>query len=265
MQRLSLLSLGVLAPLLGAATLAGGARAADDLAFAPEVTISPVDEAGGGFYLRGDFGVAGARDGGDVDYAIGGFGGEFDDARFSRPLSGSLGLGASLTDILRADVTADYFEGRFDGEVDSATPCIGQPAGTGCRTAVDADFKALSLMANAYVDLATIAGVTPYLGAGLGATYLDWSSVEGRARCSGSACPATSAVSTEYRGEDDWRFTYALMAGASYAVSDRVMLDVNYRYSDIAGGGFAKGSGVTAEDDGLTRHEIRAGLRFALN
>ncbi|MEA3533661.1 outer membrane protein [Rhizobium sp. CC-YZS058] len=265
MQRFSLLSLAVLLPLVGLAASAGSVSAADDLDLAPEVTISPDEETGGGLYLRGDVGYTLARHSGDVEFTIGGFDGAFDDSRFGRPLAGSIGLGTSLSDILRTDVTAEYFQGRFDGDVDVATPCAGQPAGTGCSTAVDADYKALSLMANAYVDLATIAGVTPYLGAGLGATYLDWSSVEARARCGSGPCPGTGAVETGYRGQDDWRFTYALMAGASYDVSDRVKLDVNYRYSDIAGGGFAKGSGVDAEDDGFSRHEIRAGLRFSLN
>ncbi|MDZ7823234.1 MAG: opacity family porin [Ahrensia sp.] len=37
-------------------------------------------------------------------------------------------------------------------------------------------------------------------------------------------------------GSSDWRFAYALMAGASYAVNKNFSLDVGYRYKKIQGG-----------------------------
>ncbi|HXV73200.1 MAG TPA: P44/Msp2 family outer membrane protein, partial [Sphingomonadales bacterium] len=173
----------------------------------------------------------------------------------------------------RAEVTAEYFEGRFDGQSMTANPCAGEGAGTSCAFSHSANFSALGLMANGYVDLATLAGFTPYLGAGIGATHVDWKTVRETAACiSGGGACSGAAGEASYEGRDSWRFTYALMAGVSYDVTDRLKLDLGYRYSHVAGGdmfGFgaealAGATGAKGHDDGLSRHEIRAGLRFAL-
>ena len=183
-----------------------------------------------------------------------------------------LGVGYQFTDTFRADLTAEYFEGRFNGSSSSTAPCAGQGAGTSCAFSTGADYSALGLMANAYVDFGTLAGFTPYVGAGLGATRLNWDTAVERATCvgGGGAC-AGAAGSTAYEGRDSWRFTYALMAGVSYDLSDQLKLDVGYRYSHIADGemfGFgaealAGARGDKGFDDGLSRHEIRAGPRFS--
>lgn len=235
-------SFATVALLLSTACLA---HAADEaLLSAPEVTISsePVQT---GPYLRADIGIAAHRDDGSPDLLITGGRSGFDDDRFDRPLSGSFGVGDRLTDILRADLTVDLFEGRFTG---TSADAVGGTAD------YRADMRATGLMANGYVDLATLAGFTPYIGAGVGATYVDWHDVS-----------MSDVAGTFGRdGEDSWRFTYALMAGASYDLTDRLKLDVSYRYSDIADGTMFTGAGERGRDDGLSRHEVRAGLRFSL-
>lgn len=255
-------------------------KAADEaLLDAPEITIAPETADGGRFYLRGDIGYAPWRDEGDPFYRTYDAGGgsytgiPFDDARFAKPVSGTIGLGYQFTDVFRADVTAEYFEGRFDGSSFSADPCSGEGAGTSCAFSHEASFSALGLMANGYVDLATLAGFTPYLGAGVGATHVDWRTVRESSACiaGGGACSG-AAGGVSYQGRDNWRFTYALMAGVSYDVTDRLKFDMGYRYSHIAGGdmfGFgaealAGATGAKGRDDGLSRHEIRVGLRFAI-
>lgn len=269
---------GICGIALGAGLLLSGtAEAADeDLLDAPEITISPEGTDGGRLYLRGDIGYAPWRDEGDPYYrTFDGAGYDtvpFDDARFERPVSGVIGLGYQFMDIFRADVTAEYFEGRFDGSSLTPTPCAGEGAGTSCAFSHSANFSALGLMANAYVDLATLAGFTPYLGAGLGATHIDWKTVHESSACiAGGGTCAGLAGGASYQGRDSWRFTYALMAGVSYEVTDRLKLDMGYRFSRIGGGNMfdfgaealAGASGAKGHDDGLTRHEIRVGLRFA--
>ncbi|WP_034855169.1 outer membrane protein [Sinorhizobium sojae] len=257
--------------------LSGTAEAADeDLLNAPEITISPEGTAGGRLYLRGDMSYAPWREEGDPYYRnFDGAGYEivpFDSARFDRPVAVAIGLGYQFTDIFRGDVTAEYFEGRFDGSSLTATPCAGEGAGTSCSFSHSANFSALGLMANGYVDLATLAGFTPYLGVGLGAVHIDWKTVHESSACiaAGGAC-AGSAGAASFKGRDSWRFTYALMAGVSYDFTDRLKLDLGYRFSRIAGGdmfdfgaeALAGATGAKGHDDGLTRHEIRVGLRFA--
>jgi opacity protein-like surface antigen len=265
--------------LLSGMLLSGGAEAADeDLLDAPEITISPETTDGGRFYLRGDIGYAPWRDEGDPFYRTfdAGSGSDssipFDSARFAKPVSGAIGAGYQFTDVFRADVTAEYFEGRFDGRSLTANPCAGEGVGTSCAFSHSANFSALGLMANGYVDLATLAGFTPYLGAGIGATHIDWKTVRESSACvaGGGACSGATGGAS-YEGRDSWRFTYALMAGLSYDVTDRLKFDMGYRYSHIAGGdmfGFgverlAGATGAKGRDDGLSRHEIRLGMRFA--
>jgi opacity protein-like surface antigen len=121
-------------------------------------------------------------------------------------------------------------------------------------------------MANGYVDLATVAGLTPYLGAGLGVTQLRWSDVSLRTSCvpGAAGCSGAAPLNQSFDGKSSWRFTYALMAGVSYDMTERLKLDVGYRYSQIADGGIFNSSDIDGLDDGLARHEIRAGLRMSL-
>jgi opacity protein-like surface antigen len=127
-------------------------------------------------------------------------------------------------------------------------------------------------MLNGYVDLGTLAGFTPYLGAGIGATYVDWSNVNAVATCIDGAtgCGAGSS-GVRYPGQSDWRFTYALMAGVSYDVAANVKIDLGYRFSHVAGGDMfgyssadsaAGAAGTMGRDGSLSRHEIRIGLRI---
>ncbi|MFB2553453.1 outer membrane protein [Ciceribacter sp. sgz301302] len=231
--------------------LATTAAAADqDLAAAPEVTVSGAADSG--VYLRIDGGYgAGSRFSPDAvttgpatPVATGaavGASPAFDEGRFGHPAAISGGIGYRVNDLLRADLTAEYFTGSIDGRIGGAG-----------GSAVGIDFDAVGLMANAYADLGTVAGFTPYAGLGLGATRLDWSGMttQGGLRSENKA--------------SDWRVTYALTAGVAYDVTERLTLDVNYRYSNIAGGTFLKNGLYEGKDDGLSRHEIRAGLRFNL-
>jgi opacity protein-like surface antigen len=252
---------------------------AEDIIDAPEVTISTAAEQHG-LYLRGDIGYAPWSGQGDPSYrtfdaGTGTYGSvPFNGERFGEPLAASLGLGYQINDMFRADLTGDYFDGRFEGASAVALPCAGEGGGTTCSVGTNADVKAYGLMANAYADLGTLAGFTPYLGAGLGATNLRFSDVSQTSACIAGlgACSGAPAATASYDGYDSWRFTYALMAGVSYDVTDRLKLDLGYRYSHIGSGemfGFgneslAGATGAKGLDDGLGRHELRAGLRLSI-
>lgn len=251
---------------------ANQAMAADDLLEAPEVTISAAQTGGQGFYLRGDLGYAGWTQEGDPSVRIFDAGtgttgtASFDDARFGKPFSGSLGVGYQFSDMFRAELTGDYFDGEFDGSGEADVPCAGEAAGTSCAASERADYKAIGIMANGYVDLGTLAGLTPYLGAGLGVTRLRWSEVSLSTGClpGAAACSGAGAIDQSFNGDSSWRLTYALMAGVSYDVTERLKLDIGYRYSQIDDGDMFGSGDTSGRDDGLGRHEVRAGLRLAL-
>ncbi|WP_156373941.1 MULTISPECIES: outer membrane protein [unclassified Rhizobium] len=248
------------------------AHAADDLLDAPEVTISAAAGGDAGFYVRGDLGYAGwAGEGTPSLRALNTVAGisdsaSFDDARFGKPFSGSLGVGYQFNDMMRADLTGEYFGGDYDASGQANFACAGEAIGTRCAGDARADYRGIGLMANGYVDIATLAGFTPYLGAGLGVTRLDWSDVSLTTECVPGvvACSGAAAATQSLNGDSSWRFTYALMAGVSYDVTERLKLDLNYRYSQIADGDMFGGTDIKGFDDGLSRHEIRAGLRLSL-
>ncbi len=256
------------ASVLAFAALAGSARADDkDLIDAPEVDIT-AGEPKAGLYLRADLGYSPWTGDDDASYRFndGVNLGDFDDSRFGKPLSGGAGIGYQFNDLFRADLTGEFFEGTFEGSGRTAQPCSGAaPAGTGCSYDGSADFRAYGFMANGYVDILNVSGFTPYVGAGIGATHVAWGTFTASPNCvdGAGACGGATFADERYAGEDGWRFTYALMAGVSYSVSDRVTLDIGYRFSDIAGGAMFSG-GSSGEDAGLRRHEFRAGVRVSL-
>lgn len=265
----------LLATVVCLAAIGGHAHASDEslLADAPEVSIAG-DASQVGWYVRGDLGYSAWIGNESPSYSLNDAGGAllasgpFDNARFSKPFSGGLGIGYQFTDLFRADMTGDFYRGDFSGTARSAQPCSpAAPAGTGCSYGGQADFRAYGLMANGYVDLANLAGFTPYVGAGVGATNVSWGAFGASVTCvdGASACAGATFADERFDGESSWRFSYALMAGVSYNVTDRVKVDIGYRFSDVAGGAMFKGAnGSGGSDAGLTRHEFRAGLRVTL-
>lgn len=220
----------------------------DQIMLAPELPMTRPVEVGSGWYLRGDIGYS-VDTGGDTP-------GAFDSGSIDSDWSGSAGIGYHFNDWLRSDVTFEYSKGDFNGR--SSTLCS-----TGACD-VDQDFKAWGFMANGYVDLGTFAGFTPYVGAGAGVMRVDWKSFT--PDCVGAvACGATS-----HDGEESWRFAYQLSAGVAYNITQNLKLDLGYRYFDVADGDmfhFSSGSGasgIQGSDDGFSKHEIRAGLRYEI-
>ncbi len=259
--------------------LTGGAAAMDlpPQVYAPETSI---DGVGQGWYMRGDLGYSGWISNGNPSYNLVTGNGptfsnvEFDDARFGKHMSYGAGVGYQLNDMLRADATVDFFSSDLSGSSLVNSRCTtGEAIGTACGFNHSGDFQGISLLANAYVDLGTVAGFTPYVGGGAGLTHVSWSDithngfcVNGSANCSGNVYSATVS-----EGMDSWRFSYALMAGMSYDITSSLKLDLGYRYSRIDGGDMfqfntaSKAAGATdpqGSDDGLSRHEFRAGLRL---
>jgi len=252
----------------------------------PIVVDQPVEEVpvevGSGWYLRGDIGYNFGVDAQDdfdfrtFDPFTGAYGsGTFDSASLGDGVTWSAGFGYNFTDMFRADFTVDGFRSNFDGATSSAAPCFSDPAflGTGCRSEDGSTAAVLSFMVNGYVDLGTYVGITPYVGGGLGYTYVDWGPLSDSLFCTGPACPAALLASSEHDGDQSWRFTYAAMAGLAYDVSTNLKVDLGYRYRRIAGGPMfafdpgsiaAGASGVQADDPGFSSHEVRIGLRYAL-
>lgn len=227
-----------------ASILASGAQAAD----APEPFFAPppamvVQEFASGWYIRGDIGYRlNSFDGhsafrADVfgaesinDTAVFGFGGGYKAGWF------------------RADVTIDY-SGRATYKAD----IVGLPAGN--QPGLSTKIEMVTTLANAYADLGTWWGITPYIGAGIGAAYM---------RTVEFYDYATATVPHDKQSQ--WNFAWAAIAGMSYRIGANLLADASYRYlslGDAVTAVNAAGNQFTVKD--ITAHEFRVGLRYNLD
>ncbi|MBA4784840.1 MAG: outer membrane protein [Pseudorhizobium pelagicum] len=257
--------------LLGAAALlltVGAAHSADvyqpePLPFmdAPEITVKEAS----GWYLRGDVGYSFNKSRG-VEYFQGSNGlvSDFATASLKDSFLVGAGVGYQINSYLRTDVTFDYltsadFEGSTVGECGGGSNPL-----VACSSSDTSDMRAYSLMANAYVDLGTYGAITPYVGAGIGGTYVKWGKL--RNTICNDPYSTTGCYGNEHGGEKSWRFTYALMAGATIDLTCALKADVGYRFRHVTGGdmfGYVDNGGP-GYDKGFYSHEARVGARYLL-
>jgi opacity protein-like surface antigen len=237
-------------------------------------------EVGSGWYLRGDVGYALSTSTDLATYRtfdpITSTYGQatFDTSNLSSQIIFGGGVGYRYNEWVRGDATIDGFRSKFTGTTSGPLPCLTTgPINTACRSEDAATVSAISFMGNGYIDLGTYIGITPYVGAGAGMSYVSWSGLASQNYCIGATCPGTPIAPTSNSGVKDWRFTYAFMAGAAYDLTKNLKLDVGYKYRKIDDGEMfgwnaaavaAGASGTQGSDQGLTQHEVKVGLRYEL-
>jgi opacity protein-like surface antigen len=231
-------------PFIAAAAVFGFAAQAQaaDLRYPPlEPAPVIVRESMSGWYLRGDLGYR-LNNIGDV--FVGGIvpnvpvtGGKMDN---SYMVGGGAGYKWSW---FRADVTLDYgTQTKYTGS--ALTPS---------DTTIKID--SFTTLFNAYADLGTWYGFTPYIGAGAGAAYL---------RASGLSAPG-AVIGPVISDGTKWNFAWAAMAGLSYSITPTWLVDVGYRYlhlGDVHSGADAANAALNLKN--LNAHEFRLGARWAL-
>jgi len=270
-------SLRIILSLAAFAPLAANAADYDPPIFVEEAPEYVPVEIGSGWYLRGDVGYIFDANIGGVDYTT--FDGvdyasaSFTSASIDPDFTWGFGAGYRFTDYFRADATVEGFRADFNGSTESIETCPGLPDDdTTCRSENSSEVSTVSVMANGYVDLGTYVGLTPYVGAGAGMSYVSWSELNDTTYCvdgGADVCLSPAAVgSTSHGGESSWRFTYALMAGLAYDITRNFKLDLGYKYRSIDGGDmFGWDSGETFGDGShgnIDTHEVRLGLRYEL-
>lgn len=241
------------------ASVALPAFAADIPEPAPEPAPVVEQTAYNGWYIRGDAAYRWSELRG-INYITYGTGccvlpgtQEFDFGKLKGALSLGGGVGYQVTNHFRVDLTGDYFfKSKFRGQTSDLT-----------SVSVDtSSYSAFLLLANAYADLGTYNGFTPYVGAGIGGAHVKWDNLRN------TIAPSTDNL---HKGVAGWRFAFSLMAGASYCLTDKLALDGGYRYTRINGGrmfeetspaGVSLGAGP-GFDRGFNIHEVRAGLRYS--
>jgi len=251
------------------------AMAADMLADSPEYTNV---EFGTGWYLRGDIGAGIIPANANSDFG----GGDFD---LGSPISVSVSAGRTYAEGFRLEANFNHFNGLSgssrNGYSDCGTedhdsnPATANIAVTGdCAVTTVSNLNAASLMANVYMDFSQYWGVRPYVGAGLGAALVSWSSFNWTDTCTGTVttdCGTGGGIGTNTRDSGSFaaeeNFTYAanIMAGVSYEISKEVTLDLGYRYTYLGDIGFADTATSSGRNIGaMDMHEVRVGVRYEI-
>ena len=211
---------------------------------APEVV--PV-EVGSGWYLRGDVGYNISSRTKNRSGDLFGISASEENTQFF----GGGGFGYNFTDYFRTDLTAAFLRSE---EVDIS---VTDPSVLGLRGSGSIDTKMGYAMLTGYVDLGTVMGFTPYLGAGAGVVYT-------RPKISGTI---VDAVGTEFGGsykEHDFSFAYTLNAGLAYQLSQNLSLDVGYQYLNSPDARYFSVENPYLYDEGFDMHQVKVGLRYDL-
>ena len=293
MGSIKALTLAGFAALSALPAASNAARAADLLPPPIEAPLRGAVEDPSGFYLRADFGYSNQNasnlrstfgDGStlaslnasDGPVGVG-----------DSPLLG-LGVGYQFNSWLRTDITGEYRPGanyhasteyKYDaintttGVNSSICPLTASAlnvydttASTACGDEYAALVKSGLFLANAYLDMGTWQGLTPYVGAGVGVVTYQVSGMKDT-----SLYPLGPFGFAGNR--TDVNLAWALTAGASMRLTSNLLLDLSYRYTNM--GTFSTGQvqcnnqafnncHFETQHFGMSSNDVRVGLRWML-
>ena len=234
---------------------AAPARAADLLPPPPMLErADEIVEIGTGWYLRGDVGYVNYTKPKDLGFGLPDSR-PLDAVQLEKAFSVGAGIGYAFTSWLRADVTVDH---RLGAEFSGTRP-IGTYANGYVRD--QADLESTTALFNGYVDLGTFAGITPYVGAGIGIAGNRLTNISREAYVAG--LPAGSA---RLQPHTTHNLAWALMAGTAVNLGSGFQLDLGYRYIHL---GDARtridGPGDGIRTDEIKAHEFRLGARYMID
>jgi opacity protein-like surface antigen len=241
------------------------------------------------YYLRGDVGYgwsgkASLSENGDIfgngpgvftsatPFAFGGtpFTSQSTDA--DGVFGGTIGFGAYFTPRFRGDVTLD-FRGKQTVEFNGAYSYTSTGSGNTVNGLLSETMKMSSTigMINGYIDLLRRGAITPYLGAGIGFAYndVDRAHANTETEVDGLGAPISSQTTNASGKDSKVVLAAALMAGVSFSVDPRWVVDVNYRALFMDGGTSVSFTLPTGELSKATigdqwEHQVRVGLRVNL-
>jgi opacity protein-like surface antigen len=247
---------------IAAALTTSAARAADySQPPPPQVYYQPppqIETFASGWYLRGDVGI-GQISGYKTEFirnAASTSDFAFDHSSIADTFFIGAGIGYEWNSWLRFDLTGEY---RAKSRVYAfGRYTVGCAPGTVCVDTYEGNLKSWVFLANAYVDLGTWNGFTPFVGAGIGGAH------------------NTLADFTDFnplgglgigRNPSEWHTAWALHAGVAYNVTKSLKIELAYRYLNFGSitdtidciGGCNPDS---YKFSNLYSHDIKLGLRW---
>jgi len=237
---------------------------------APPMLSQPASSEFEGWYLRGDVGLANAQmkrieNPDDPNLRV------FNANGFGFDSAGLFGIGAGyqFNNWFRADVTGQW-RGRASLHGSHSLPV--ENSLVPGQTYVDnysGNSSQAVVMANAYFDLGTWWCLTPYVGAGIGASYN---------RLTGFRDDGVNYIegvlnNTVTYGADagKWNLAWAVHAGLGYKVTPNTTIELGYSYMNLGdaktgpinsfeGLNVENGSPFAVKD--ITSHDVKLGVRW---
>ncbi len=218
----------------------------------------------GGWYLRGDIGMSNQQIDG-LHNALNDDPATLDwqnEGTFSSAPTYQVGVGYEFNEWFRVDGVVQY-RGKADFDALDRYDTEGDGIWDGANQ-YEAEKSEWLVMMNSYIDLGTYAGITPYVGGGIGAS---------RNTISGYQDINTPNAGVAYASSDPhWEFAWALHAGFAMDITDRATIDLGYSYLDLGDGrtgDVTSYDGTNAIDnpttfENITSHDFKFGLRYKL-
>lgn len=236
-----------------------------------------------GWYLRTDVGINSLGSGTPSQADLAANGGSFIDHSLTRTASVDVGVGYRFSPKLRVDATFELRSGSNIGAVDNVRLINGRG-----QTAADiysvyrGTLESQALLLNAYYDVGTWNGLTPFLGASVGVARNTvaglTTSNDATVNIYSNTAPydLTSQLTEHSNSYSKKRSTYAfawgLSAGASYAINEKLTVEAAYRYLNLGSTSASDlinctcgGTGQPFKLGGLDSHDLKVGLRMKLD
>jgi opacity protein-like surface antigen len=257
----------------GAACLLSSMAFAADMAIAPPPQYyAPPAEDFGGWYLRGDIGFSNQSVNNLNYYKYPTLLSLNQRTGFDSAGIFGLGVGYQVNNWFRADVTGQYRgNANFHGLDLTTYPDTGTvQKGSDTYSASKSEFLVL---ANAYADLGTWWSVTPYIGAGVGAsrvTIANFTDVGINGTYLYGTVPGLASAATASK----WNVAWALHTGLAYKVSPNLTLELGYSYVNLGDGvtgelvtkdGVGAGQNHVMTFKNITSHDLTLGMRWNLD
>jgi opacity protein-like surface antigen len=265
--------------------LSSAASAADLLPPPPVVEPPPPVVDVGGWYLRGDVGVGfnNVTGASTTPSPLNGFAaGQANDNWYNSAVSEAalfdLGVGYQVNRWFRADVTGELRGGSEFSGLEVLNVTGGNASGYQAADFYRGHLSTVLGMVNGYVDLGTWAGITPFVGAGVGVAFNNfYGATDNGVITNGGASSPSGGV---FAASTKTNFAWALMAGFDMDITHNLKLEVGYRYlnygtfqsgtSQCLSGNGASGSFASANCGGgfaiasrtLSSNDVRVGLLY---
>ncbi|MGA8179848.1 MAG: outer membrane beta-barrel protein [Desulfobacterales bacterium] len=156
-----------------------------------------------GLYVSGNAGFAMASDSDITDSAVPGI-------TVNTEFDTGLALGAALG--------YDFYRFRVEGELFYQKNDIKKISAQGVPFDPTGDAVALSFLINGYYDFVNRSAFTPYISAGLGFAQVEFNDLD------------ISRVGFSGSSDTDTVFAYQIGIGVGYALTEKILIDVKYRY-----------------------------------